>query len=131
MDDSVNVGGRPTKRTAEVVDIIKRALKLGYSNEQAAKAAKIHVTTLQEWLKDDSFRKEIESEVMLRRLQRMEWIEERKVGWQSLAWMEERISIFEGDIRWIAPDLQIKCRLFEANKKEPASVRDEIKELLG
>jgi hypothetical protein len=125
--DEPNVGGRPSKKTAETIAMIKKALALGFSNADAAKAAKIALSTLDEWMKDPAFKAEIESEIMMRRIDRVERIEKKEPGWQALAWLTERAAIFEGDIRWISPDLQIKCRLFEAMKKpEEVEKREQI-----
>jgi hypothetical protein len=126
-----NLGGRPTKRDPETVAVVKRALALGFSNSDAAKAAKINPSTLQAWLLDAEFREEIESEIILRRMNRVERIEAKEPGWQALAWLQERASIFDGDIRWIAPDLQIRCRLFEQAQKPETLVDDEIRKMLG
>jgi hypothetical protein len=132
----VNLGGRPTKRNVDTVAVIKKALALGFSNADAAKAAKIALSTLDEWMKDPEFRAEIESEIILRRMNRVERIEAKEPGWQALAWLQERSSIFEGDIRWISPDLQIRCRLFESarDKAQVGTDREQILkdlELLG
>jgi hypothetical protein len=116
-----NLGGRPTKKNPERLAIVKRALSLGFSNRDAARAAGIGLSTLDEWMKEPKFLAEIESEIMLRRMARVERIEKMAPGWQALAWLQERSSVYEGDIRWLAPDLQIKCRLFEANQQPPAA----------
>ena len=130
MNETPKRVGRPTKRDEATVEIVKRALALGFSNKDAAKAAKISEQTLQSWLLDPSFRQEIESEVILRRMNRVERIENKEPGWQALAWLQERASIFDGDIRWIAPDLQIRCRLFEQAQK-PDELEVEMRKMLG
>lgn len=45
--------GRPTKRTPEVEELLKRAWSRGLSNTTAAHLAGIHVETLRLWLRDD------------------------------------------------------------------------------
>jgi hypothetical protein len=107
--------GRPTKRDPAKTAIISKALALGMSNKDAAKAAGIALSTLDEWMKIEEFAIQIESAVALRKMNRLERIENAEPGWQALCWLTERSSIFDGDIRWISPDLQIRCRLFEAS----------------
>jgi hypothetical protein len=127
----MHAGGRPTKRDEATVAIVKKALALGFSNKDAARAAKINPDTLQEWLLIPEFREEIESEIILRRMKRVERIENKEPGGQALAWLQERASIFDGDIRWISPDLQIRCRLFEANQKPGLVDSEEVKKALA
>lgn len=54
--------GRPTKNTPEVREVLRRCLRAGLSMERSARIAHIHPRTLEKWLTDDEFRRELTRE---------------------------------------------------------------------
>ena len=109
-------GGRPTKRTPEIVDRIAEAFSYGLTNEDAACLVDINVETLERWLKLSEFCRVIKRAVVERKLLRLKRIELGVEGWQGTAWCTERQYR-----EWIKPELQINQQFNIVNqiKDEP------------
>jgi hypothetical protein len=83
--------GRPTKRTAEVVAMIAKAVAIGLTDEEAGLLAGVRHDTMTEWRKDPEFSEAIKRATAQRLLLRLERIEAGKQGWQGTAWALERL----------------------------------------
>lgn len=85
--------GRHSTRTPEIVEKIKIALSMGLPAANAARFAKVELSTLNGWLHNDpDFRQEIEDAIEGQIVARLTRIYEGKPGWQGAAWLLERSS---------------------------------------
>lgn len=96
-------GGRPTKRTPEVVDKLTKCIAMGLTNEEAASLAGITRETLNQWVKEPEFSDAVQSAKAQRLAQRLNRVESGELGWQGTAWILERC--YQG--RFSRPELQI------------------------
>jgi transcriptional regulator with XRE-family HTH domain len=84
-------GGRPTKRTPAMLDVLSDAIAAGMTDEQAAQLAGISRSTLAEWLKaEDEFSDAIKKARAMRLRERLRRIESCCPNWQAIAWILER-----------------------------------------
>jgi DNA-binding XRE family transcriptional regulator len=96
-------GGRPTKRTPEVVEKLAKCIAMGLTDDEAASLVGIHRDTLIEWHKDPEFSDMVKSAKAQRLAQRLNRVESGELGWQGTAWILERC--YQG--RFSRPELQI------------------------
>jgi hypothetical protein len=96
-------GGRPTKRTPEIVDRIAEAISYGLTNEDAACLVGINDETLERWFKLSEFCGIVKRAVVERKLIRLKRIDSGAEGWQGTAWTMER----QYPREWSRPELQI------------------------
>ena len=84
-------GGRPTKRTPEVVAKIAEAIAIGLTDAEAAVLAEIDPDTMREWRKDPKFSGAIKRAEAARLVLRLKRVEAGEQGWQGTAWALERL----------------------------------------
>jgi hypothetical protein len=96
-------GGRPTKKTPQMVAKIADAVASGLSDEYVAALVGIDRPTLSVWRNDPEFSNAIKSAEASRLKIRLARIESGADGWQGTAWFVERKYPQE----WSRPELQI------------------------
>jgi hypothetical protein len=100
-------GGRPTKRTPEIVDRIAEAISYGLTNEDAACLVGISDETLERWFQKPQFCGVIKRAVVERKLFRLKRIESGEEGWPGTAWCMER----QYPREWSRPDIQFNQQI--------------------
>jgi hypothetical protein len=86
-------GGRPTKRTPQLVKRLANAIAQGLPDAQACDMVRISVDTLWAWKHDPEFKEfsEVIKQAVAKRLfKRLERIDAGEPGWQGAAWIVER-----------------------------------------
>jgi hypothetical protein len=96
-------GGRPTKRTPEVVEKLAQCIAMGLTDDEACALSGIHRDTFHQWRKDPEFSDAVQSAKAQRLAQRLNRVESGELGWQGTAWILERC--YQG--RFSRPELQI------------------------
>ena len=96
-------GGRPTKRTPEIVERIAEAIADGLNDSFVCDLVGITRETLVQWRKNARFSYTIKSAEASRLQQRLRRIESGADGWQGTAWFVERKYPRE----WSRPELQV------------------------
>ena len=96
-------GGRPTKRTPEIVERIAEAIADGLNDAFVCDLVGIDVQTLIDWRKIPQFSHAIKSAEAARLQIRLRRIESGGDGWQGTAWFVERKYPRE----WSRPELQV------------------------
>lgn len=92
----VAVGGRPTKKTPELLKELLDVIAMGFTYEEAADYVGIHRDTIQAWrLDDEEFAavvRRARMQMQITTLKTMETMARTGIGsWQMLAWKLERM----------------------------------------
>jgi hypothetical protein len=106
LTPSKHPGGRPTKRTPEVVEKIAQAIASGLTDQEAAALANVHPDALRRWKKDPEFADAIAGACAQRLQQRIQRVEAGDPNWQSSAWLLERCY----GTRFSKPEVQISAQ---------------------
>lgn len=86
-------GGRPTKKTPELVKVLSEALAMGMPDQEACDLVMIKRETLDQWRsEDDQFSDMLKSARAAKMRSRIERIDAGPQTWTSTAWMLERTS---------------------------------------
>jgi hypothetical protein len=84
-------GGRPTKKTPELIAKLTHALAVGLPDEEACALVMIERCTLDAWRnEDDQFSYMLKSARAQKMVNRIGRIDDGEPGWQGSAWMLER-----------------------------------------
>ena len=120
-------GGRPTKRTPELMEILTDALAHGMSDEDACAVADINRETFYAWMKIPAFVEGIKSAVSKRKLARIKKVEAGEPGWQAICWLLER----QDPSRFARPEVMLQYRLQEAGLADVPSQKQVIDDLVA
>jgi hypothetical protein len=102
-----SLGGRPSKRTPEVVAKIAECISEGLADHEAAAVVGINRDTLRVWRQDPQFTSAIEKADAERLRKRINRIEDGQPGWQGSAWLLER----KDPQRFSRPEIQLNQAL--------------------
>lgn len=87
-----HAGGRPTKKTPEMVALLAAAIAEGMSFKSAAHLCGINSDTFWDWMKnDEEFSDKIKSARAVAVSESVQAIRSRLPQWQAMAWWLERI----------------------------------------
>jgi hypothetical protein len=101
-----NKGGRPTKRTPEVVGKLLEAYSRGLSLKNACSFAGVSFQTFQNWQTDSAFVQALEQAKNERKLTLIAKLEAEPMGWQRWAWLAERLAPEE----FAKPEVQLNVQ---------------------
>jgi hypothetical protein len=121
-------GGRPSKRTPELMEHIKDSLSHGLDLSETAARAGIHRETLREWLKDPDVADEVASAMADLKLSVIKSILAGGKDWFGKGWWLER-----RDPAWAKPELKWQMQLHDYNQsigsKEPITEAEILKHI--
>src|ERR1700679_2418607 len=83
-------GGRPTKRTPELLAQLTAHLETGATLALACQACGLDPTTLNTWRKDAEFAQYLEQTLAIAQINNLLRVQAGGPGWQGAAWILER-----------------------------------------
>jgi hypothetical protein len=101
--NGLHPGGRPSKLSPEITQLLSESIADGLTDAQAAALADISEDTLSDWRKNPEFLRAIQKSDALRTLDRLALIRSGKNGWPGMAWFMER----RYPKLWAAPHVQL------------------------
>jgi hypothetical protein len=101
-----NLGGRPTKKTPEVVGKLLEGYSKGLSLKSACSYAGVTFQTFQNWQDDPAFVQALEQAKNERKLTLIAKLEAEPMGWQRWAWLAERLAPEE----FAKPEVQLNVQ---------------------
>jgi hypothetical protein len=111
---------RPSKRTDELTEQIKRSLACGLSFAETAARANITRETLHQWLKDEEFSDEVAGAMAERKFQCIQTILRGKNFFGEAWWLERT------DLRWAKPELQWAMQLHQNDPVEKPAIEEAL-----